>query len=122
MVAFESADGKDLYYSVGPFGSSELELRHMPVNGGDEKRISAALFQNAFAPATNGIYFLEGAATLDSPVRLQFLDFGTQAIRTVTVMPAPAGDEISVSPDGRNILFDRADREDAELMLMENFH
>ena len=97
-MAFESADGKDLYYSVGPFGSSGSELRQIPVGGGNEKRISAALFQNSFAPAIRGIYFLEGAV-LDSTVRLQFLDFATQGIKTVTIMPAPGDDEISVSSD-----------------------
>src|SRR5690242_368756 len=39
---------------------------------GDEKRISAVLFQNDFAPATRGIYFLETSASSESSVRLQF--------------------------------------------------
>jgi Tol biopolymer transport system component/DNA-binding winged helix-turn-helix (wHTH) protein len=115
FVAYESADGKDLYYT------KERELWKMPVGGGDEGRISASLFQNSFAPAKSGVYFLEGPASSEATLRLQFFDSATQAIKTIAVIPASMGGGISVSPDGGYMLLDGLDREDSELMLIENF-
>jgi Tol biopolymer transport system component len=114
-VAFESADGEDLYYT------KEQELWKMPVRRGDERRVSASLFRNNVAPAKSGIYFLEGPLSAETTVRLQFLDLATQAVKTIAVIPAPAGNEISVSPDERWMLFSKTDREGSELMIVENF-
>lgn len=69
-MAFESADG-DLYYT------KEQELWKMPVRGGDERRVSASLFQNNFAPEKRGIYFVEDPVSSESTFRLQFLDLAT---------------------------------------------
>ena len=114
-VAFESADGQDLYYT------KQQELWKMPVRGGDESRISAALFQNDFAPAKRGVYFLEGPASSKATLKLQLLDFATRAVRTIAAVHAPVGGEISVSPNEQWMLFDKPGREGRELMLIENF-
>ena len=113
-VAFESVDGKDLYYT------KEQGLWKKPVPGGDERRVAASLVESNFAPAKRGIYFLENTASSETTVRVQFLDFATQTVRTLTTVPGPVGLEISVSPDERWMLFQRDDREGSELMLVEN--
>jgi Tol biopolymer transport system component len=115
-VPFESADGKDLWYT------KERELWKAPVRGGDERRISASLFRDSFAPTKTGVYFLEGPLSpSEVNVRLQFLEFATQTIKTVAVMPAPAAGEICVSPDDKWMVFVKDDRKGSELMLIENF-
>jgi Tol biopolymer transport system component/DNA-binding winged helix-turn-helix (wHTH) protein len=117
FVAFESAEGDDLWYT------KERELWKVPVRGGDESRVSASLFQNCFAPAKRGVYFLEDPpSSSEVTVRVQFLDLATKTIKTLAVIPAPTGAEISVSPDERWMLFDKSDREGSELMLIESFH
>jgi Tol biopolymer transport system component len=114
-VAFESVDGRDLYYTKGQ------ELWRIPVRGGEETRVLPSLFENEFVPTKHGIYFIEGGAS-ETNLRLQFLDFATHAIKTIGMVPAPVGDEMSVSPDERWMLFQKCDRDGSELMLVENFH
>jgi dipeptidyl aminopeptidase/acylaminoacyl peptidase len=113
-VAFESVDGQDLYYT------KEQSLWKKPVRGGEESRVVASLVESNFAPAKRGVYFLENAVSSETTARVQFLDFATQAVRTLAAVPGPVGLEISVSPDERWMLFQRYDREGSELMLMEN--
>jgi hypothetical protein len=113
-VAFESMDGKDLYYT------KEQGLWKKAGRGGDESRVWASLVESNFAPAKHGIYSLEDSASSESTVRLQFLDFTTQIVRTIAVVPGPVGLEMSVSPDERWMLFQKDDREGSELMLAEN--
>lgn len=116
FVAFESADGNDLWYT------KERELWKVPVLGGDEIRVSSSLFQNSFMPRKRGVYFLESQPSSPAPtVRLQFLDFAIKTIKTVAVIPVPKSDEICVSPDEQWMLFDKSNREGSELMLIENF-
>jgi dipeptidyl aminopeptidase/acylaminoacyl peptidase len=115
-VPFESADGKELWYV------KERELWTAPVGGEDERRVSASLFRASFAPAKTGVYFLEGPiSSSEVMVRLQFLNFATQIIKTLAVMPAPASSEICVSPDEQWMVFVKDDRKGSELMLIESF-
>lgn len=116
-VAFESPDGRDLYYT------KEQGLWKMPVRGGVESRVLASLFQNNFALTGKGVYFLESSASSRTTLRLQFLDLKTKTIKSVGAVPVPIGNEMSVSPDGRWMLFNKSDRGDGSgLMLIENFH
>jgi hypothetical protein len=75
-----------------------------------------------FAPAEHGLYFLEKSSASQSAFLVKRLDLATHEIRTIGVVPGPVGDEISVSPDEQWMLFYRADRQDSELMLVENFY
>lgn len=113
-VAFESLDGQDLYYT------KDQDLWKEPLRGGHESRVVASIIESNFAVAKRGIYFLENAASSESTVRVRFLDFATQAIRTVALVPGPVGLEMSVSPDERFLLFQKDDHEGSELMLVEN--
>jgi Tol biopolymer transport system component len=114
-VAFESMDGKDLYYT------KDQQLWKMPVRGGDETRVLASILDNNFAPAKRGIYFLEGASS-DVNLRVRFLSFATHVTQTLGVVPGSSADEISVSPDERWLLFGTKGETGTELMLIENFH
>lgn len=114
-VAFESVDGKDLYYN------NEQGLWKMPVQGGDETMVLPSLIDAEFAPTKNGLYFVDGSAFSDSTPHLRFLNFSTHAIETVATVPGPARAEISVSSDEQWMLFNKLDNEASELMLIENF-
>jgi Tol biopolymer transport system component/DNA-binding winged helix-turn-helix (wHTH) protein len=113
-VAFESTDGKDLYYT------KEQQLWKMPVRGGNETLVLASMLDNNYAPVKRGIYFLEGTAT-DAGLRLQFLNFTTDAIQHIGTVPGPSADEISVSPDERWFLYSTTSGAGSELMLIKNF-
>jgi len=74
-----------------------------------------------------GIYFVpvQDAA---SGYSIQFLDLQTNQIRQIASFEGPVGSGglgddsgLAISPDGRWILYTRADRGGAELRLVENF-
>jgi len=57
---------------------------------------------------------------------IQFLDLQTKQIRRIASFKRPLGfgdfAGLAISPDGRCILYTQADRQGAELTLVENFH
>ncbi|HSU55785.1 MAG TPA: hypothetical protein VLT36_17145, partial [Candidatus Dormibacteraeota bacterium] len=111
--AFESQDGKYLYYSNGQ------GFWKMPTPNGDQTRVSSPLSQWAFSPAARGAYFIDGGKLL---ANVKFLDFKTHAIRTIAAIHGRLADGISVSPDGKWLLYTQVDTASSELMLVDNFH
>ena len=113
-MAFESTDGKDLYYA------KDQQLWKMPVSGGNETLVLAAMLDNGYALVNRGIYFLNGTPA-DATLRLQFLNFATHATQDIGTVPGPSADEISVSPDERCFLYGTTSGTGSELMLIKNF-
>ena len=82
---------------------------------------SARIGQRAgLAIVDEGIHFIPKP---DSPGRysIQFSNFPTKRIRSLTTIERPAFLYLSVSPDGRWILYTQVDQEGSDLMLVENF-
>jgi Tol biopolymer transport system component len=115
-IAFESADGKDLYYTTDLPG-----LWKMPVAGGREIKVLNSLEGANFVPTEHGLYFIEDQPLAENRFRLKLLDPASGSMKTMAVLPGPVGDEMSISPDEKWMLFLRPDREASELMLIENF-
>jgi len=82
FMAFESHDGKMLYYSrIVP----DEGIWRVPVNGGDSVQVTDAIAKdNAFAVSEEGIYYVTAP---DSSRRqfIQFLNFTTGRSRPVVV-------------------------------------
>jgi hypothetical protein len=53
--------------------------------------------------------------------RLQLFDFATHTSRTVGRNLGETGGGVTATPDGRTVLFNRADSTVDDLMLVENF-
>jgi hypothetical protein len=51
----------------------------------------------------------------------QFMSFATGKVKTVAPMSGPTAEGLSVSPDGRSLLFSQLDETGSDLMLVENF-
>jgi hypothetical protein len=89
------------------------------VDGGEETRV---LEQSGFldwAVFDKGICYINRRAD-PGPV-IEFYDFATEKIRTVTVIEDPPGIlGFSVSPDGRWVLYVHRESR-REIMLVENF-
>ena len=74
-----------------------------------------------FAVVKEGIYFVPKCRILPARTSIQFFNFATKKIRSITTIERPLWYYLSVSPDGRWILYSQIDQETSDLMLVENF-
>ncbi|MGA8593473.1 MAG: winged helix-turn-helix domain-containing protein [Bryobacteraceae bacterium] len=109
--AFESLDGKTLDFEKG----LGLGLWAISTRGGNEISLSESMYLRNFAPAKDGVYFI------DRDGHLKFLDSKTGRMKTIIAAPGVVGAEMSISPDERWMLYETSARA-SELMLIENFH
>ena len=125
VAPLESPDGKFLYYSRRRYPAS---LWRIPVEGGAPTKILDSLsdFKN-WAIADTGLYFIPSSRIAEGS-SIEFLSVATNQIRPVAQLEKPvytgltaAGGGLSVSPDGRYILYTQVDQADFELMMVENF-
>jgi len=120
--AFESPDSQWVYYSKNDRAPS---LWRVPKNGGDESEVLESVAAFAFVILREGIYFcprLQPAGTHRFGVSsIRFSDFATKRIRTVLEGERAISRGLSVSPDGKQILYSQIDQEGSDLMLVENF-
>jgi hypothetical protein len=78
--------------------------------------------QSCFAPVNRGLYFIDASNPDHLKPHLKFMDFATRAVSTIAAIDGDIGDELSVSPDGESILYQKTARISSELMIIENFH
>jgi len=124
----ESEDGRFLYYSkLGVPG-----IWKMPLQGGEETRILDQPYREftivsggAFiawwdwALARNGIYFLDFESYYNATV--EFFDFSTHKITPIWTLTKPPGFGLSMSADGRSILYVQNEIQQSNIMLVKNF-
>lgn len=107
--ALNSRDGRHVYYL------EDGSIRRARPEGGDETLIvDLPVNVTSFAVVEEGIYFTAGRT-------LQFRDFATGQTRKTAVLEAALNQGLTVSPDGRSILYMRQERSGADLRLVENF-
>jgi serine/threonine protein kinase/Tol biopolymer transport system component len=116
-VAVESVDGRILYYTKTGGGSSPLFSRLLA--GGGEQQVLPSVFSRAFAVTAEGIYYTERADQAGM-FPMKFFAFSTRQSRVLTRLPETPGFGLSVSPDGKKILYTLAS-ESSDLVLVENF-
>ena len=121
----ESPDGKSVYYLVpDPPDVYSPDVWKVPVAGGEETRVLGPIGALAFAFAADGIYFIEigtrlyGGSTGNS---LKFFSFANGTAEKVADVKLNPQVGLSLSPDGRYILFSQIDPFVCDLMLVENF-
>ena len=115
MEAFESPDGKLLYYVSGQ------ALWSVPVSGGDPRIVLAKDVFCLYAVAGRSIYY-----GVRNPPALWVLRTDTGREFEYVRFPKgglglDGGTVFSVSGDERTILFSRTDRLESDLMLVDNF-
>jgi Tol biopolymer transport system component len=115
MGAFESADGKYLYYDRDPSSGAD-SLYRMPVEGGQEvEAVSRLQDYNLFGVTAKGVYFMPDSRTI------RFLDPGSGRVSTLATLEKEAGSGLCVSPDDRFVVWAQQDHVFSELMLVDNF-
>ena len=114
---YESSDGKFVYYSKS---SGITGIWRVPADGGDEVQALDHGQQGRWALLDNGIVFVD-----DTQTSIQFFDFATKEISTVTTLPEgtrlSSPKQMTVSPDGKWILYVNRDHMQSDIMLVENF-
>jgi serine/threonine protein kinase len=120
--ALESPDGKWLYFAASGV------LRRMPLQGGEETdyvrdlaapRLSFPVMP--FLVAAKGVYYL-GMSADKRGALIRFIGHTGGESKTLgSIARAPAAG-LSLSSDGRFLLYSQYDQSAAELLLVENFH
>jgi Tol biopolymer transport system component/DNA-binding winged helix-turn-helix (wHTH) protein len=116
-AAFESADGRWLYYAKG---RGRTSIWRVPVGGGEETKVLDGLsYSFNFAVTDKGIYFLalRGAPPVGS---IEFFDFATRKSTPLHALDRPFWFGFALAPDERSILFSKIDSQGSDLMLVEN--
>jgi Tol biopolymer transport system component len=120
FAAFESSDGKFLYYVK----DDQSGVWRVPVVGGEEVRIlplPTAEHWGDWALCARGIYFVDESGLRPA---INFYSFGTHKVTQVTQvnsLPPPGDPGFAVSPDEKRIVFSQVDRSAVDIMLVENF-
>ena len=119
FAAFESPDGKSLYYAKG---LTVPGLWRIPTNGGEEVEVISSLeatYWGYWAVIENGIYYLDITATPG----IVFFDFTTHRSTRVFDVDRPISSlqALAVSPDKRTILYTAMDAIHFEIILVEDF-
>jgi Tol biopolymer transport system component len=124
--AQESPDGKYLYYSEQPpRGVSGLDapvrLMRVPVEGGEGVAVLPQIWTLHWAATDKGIYYLS-----PGPPKAVYLysypDGETHLIGSLADQPTALAGTMAASRDGRWLTMSRVEREDTDLMLIDNFH
>ncbi|RPJ85537.1 MAG: serine/threonine-protein kinase [Acidobacteria bacterium] len=121
--AFESTDGKTLFYTRSTPGNAGLmrgELIAKPLDGRPEERVLERV-NGGVAIAENGIYYLQHEGGLQVPTRLMFHDFSSRKSTELTQIANSGGLGIAVSPDRSTVLYVATTPGGTDLMLIENF-
>jgi hypothetical protein len=118
-VAFESWDGRTLYYlKLSASSSSPLCARALA--GGPERQIIDAVGGRAFYPVEDGIYYI-GPGEKPGVYALRFYEFANKRSQTLSSIEQTLGQVLTVSPDRQTFLFDIGNPASSDLMLIENF-
>ena len=117
-VAFESADGKTLYYTLGESGTEGLYAKLLP--DGEEKQVlKDGVARRGFAVFSDGIYYLHRLGLNSYEIR--FHEFAGGATRVVGKIEGSISYGVAVSPDRKTFLFSKFSDAGSDLMLIENF-
>ena len=112
---FESPDGKLLYYVNG------RGLWSLPLAGGDPKLVMPEPVMALYGVAGRGVYY-----AVRDPPGIWVLRTDTGSKFEYVRFPKPgigldAGTAFTVSADERTILYTQTDRQESDIMLLENF-
>jgi len=115
----ESPDGRFFYYSRG---SSPPSLWRVPADGGEETEILHAFDHPSNLYLTDqGIYFVPVRSPAWVASSIQCFRPATGKTNVVVAIDGDLYYGLTVSPDGRWLLYSQLDQASCDLMLVENF-
>ena len=118
FAPLESPDGKFLYYTNALYSAN---LWRIPVGGGEATKVLDGLnFYEDLAIVDGGLYFVP-TTNKTNHSSIQFLSFATNKIRDIATFEKALLWGLTVSPDGKWIVFGQEQQSGSELMLVDNF-
>jgi Tol biopolymer transport system component/DNA-binding winged helix-turn-helix (wHTH) protein len=119
LQAFESADGRVLYHTKYDVPG----IWKMPVEGGDEALVlgdfNSILFRD-WVVCEKGIYLI--SFTTHPQGTIQFFDVYSRKLTPLWDLEKTAGWGVTLAPDGHSLVYVQNDFNEANIMLVENFH
>ena len=90
----------------------------MPLPGGEETQVAPQAFECGWDLSSQGIYILKHPSPGESTI--EFSGYGAPHFTTIAT---GIGDihSIAVSPDGKWLLYERHDRFESSIQVVENF-
>jgi Tol biopolymer transport system component len=122
-VSFESPDGAFLYISGSASTGDRIGLsglRRMPVEGGEETLVLPSVTFLNFALVREGIYFIS-RADAEGHYAIHFFSFASGRSREILSLGNTLSTGLSVSPEGRSLLYTRTETDNSDLLLVDHF-
>ena len=119
LTTIESPDGKALYFP-SRIANSNIMMLALDQPSATPQEVSGmpkVLGASQWTLVHDGIYFVPQ----DSPRSICFFDFATRHTREIFKADKDLGNGISVSPDGRYMLYSQVDESNADIMLVSKF-
>jgi Tol biopolymer transport system component len=116
----ESFDGKTVYFA-SPEDKSTLKKVALLGQPGTESEVNGLPRLNDagdWSLSSGGIYFVPA----DAPRSLRYFDFASKQIRPIFEADKDFGGGLSVSPDGRWIMYSLVGDETSDIMIVDHFH
>jgi len=120
--AYESPNGELLYYTKS---RAPGPIWQVPIRGGEEIPVSDVVnvgYWRYWAVGNDGIYFVSPQES-DRPY-ISLFSFTTRKVSRIAAVerdPLQGLPGLTVSPDGRSILYSQADKNISDIMMVENF-
>ena len=114
-----SADGRVLYFAWS-WGKNDLSMLPLDRPGAAAQTVSRIGQMNSasqWAVVADGIYFTPSS----NPRNICFYEFATQKTHVVFRVDKDLSDGMSISPDGRYMMYSQIDEVAADIMLVNNF-
>jgi Tol biopolymer transport system component len=110
----ESFDGKTVYFQ----SQSVLKRIALLVQPRTESVVEGFRTAGLWTLSSGGIYFVPA----DAPKSVCYFDFASQQIRPIFEVDKDFGDGLSISPDGRWIIYSQIADVNSDIMLVDRFH
>jgi Tol biopolymer transport system component len=121
--ATESPDGQWLYYSQD---RGSAAIRRIPVGGGEESPVydfQQSGYSRMWSVVADGIYFATSESTSKSTIKFLSLPSGTvTTVASIDGSLPNSNSGLTISPDGKSLLFPLVVERGGDLMIIENFH
>jgi Tol biopolymer transport system component/DNA-binding winged helix-turn-helix (wHTH) protein len=115
----ESFDGKTVYFASHGDNSTlkKTILSGQPGTESEVDGLPALRNSNLWNLSSSGIYFVPAEA----PRSVRYFDFASKQIRPIFEVDRDFGDGLSVSPDGRWIIYSQVADVNSDIMLVDHF-